>query len=361
MRHALQRNFGAIALACIAIVLTLAAPAVADTEPNDVISQAEGPVGGGAPISGTLSTIDDADYYVFYVEGQHRLHVTFTNLSLDGDWCMNARVKDSNGEDMAQDETTGAGVNRYFVAVWATPLLCSSAAHAYSVQLDPAAALVSGPAMDTTLVSTAEPNDRPDQAQGPLAGGVNYVGAAATSDDVDWFSFYVGTGTHRLDVSVTKPLPDCDGDVEASLYGGDLSTSLRSAKGGAGSFGHLIELAGPARYYLKLTSAYGSCVNASWQFRIDPAGALSSTPPPPPSLTAPPTPLRTTPKTMSPWRSAECVSARISRTRWTGKVAATKRRLRRSHRMRTKRALRKKLAAEQRTLRRVRNRVVIFC
>src|SRR4051794_8810004 len=106
-----------VAMLALALSLALAAPALADTEANDVISQAEGPVGGGTPITGTIGTPDDVDYYVFYAASQQQLHVTVDDLTSPDSGCLEHSLYDTEGSPLPDDYTTASGTNRYFIAL----------------------------------------------------------------------------------------------------------------------------------------------------------------------------------------------------------------------------------------------------
>lgn len=284
-----------VALLVVCLLLAGAAVASADVEPNDVISQAEGPIAGGVPINGTIDTPDDTDYYYFYVQGQQQIHVRSTGLSGGFNCSPPPDLEDASGSSLPLDYTTPSGLNLFFLRVGdnspgSQDELCDPGP--YTLEVDPGSAVVQGPALDHSFVQTGEPNESAAQAEGPLAGGVNYRGSIDTANDQDWFYFNVAPGTHQLDVTVTNPeRQDCTSGVTLAdaldQYG-----DAYSASGNWDTFGQVaVTLTGPAVYHLNAGMASSSCFGA-WQFRIDPPGAVTPTletapPPAPPAHPAP--------------------------------------------------------------------------
>lgn len=272
------------ALACAAVGGS-ATQAFADVEPNNIISQAEGPIAGGVPIDGNLATINDIDYYVFYAASQQQIHLTSSILSGQSSYCLDVTLLGTDGYVLSSNYTTPIGVNRYFIRVESD----SCAAVNYRFQVDPPAAVTTGPALDHTVTETAEPNETPGQASGPLAANVNYTGVHETTNDEDWFYFLVPPGTHQLDVATTGTgsYSDC---TEVALYGAGGTSSIASARGSTSTFGHIKQtVTGPSRYHLLAGPEGGSssCVGGRWQFRIETPDAVTAsnpvtTPPPPP-------------------------------------------------------------------------------
>lgn len=289
----MARSILVAALSCAAVGGS-ATPAFADVEPNNVISQAEGPVAGGGPIEGTLSTPDDGDYYVFYAASQQQIHLTSTDLTNDpDDDCLSASFEDTDGASIASSYTTPIGTNRFFVHVSHYQRYGCTNPMSYRFEIGPGAAVVDGPPLDRTLSSTGEPNETPGQAIGPLAANVNYVGSHDTDNDQDWFYFYVPRGTHQLDISVTSPSSAaCDGEV--TLFGtASDQTSLAQASADPFRFRHITRtVTGPTQYYLRAgVDGYSNCLGARWQFRIETPDAVTAS-----NATTTPTP-RPTPGT----------------------------------------------------------------
>jgi hypothetical protein len=134
----------------------------------------------------------------------------------------------------------------------------------------------------TPAAAQYEPNDHIGQATGPLLGGTAYGGAIETSNDEDWFYFYTA-GQAQLDIAATSFGP---GGIDAILYdanGEHLDEKVATENATA----HIYYSApGPGRYYV-LIADY-DFLRPSYQLRIDPADALTSTPPAPPTPPAAP-------------------------------------------------------------------------
>jgi hypothetical protein len=305
-----------VALLVACILLVCSAASFADVEPNDVISQAEGPLAGGVPISGTLGSANDVDYYYFYVQGQQQIHLDAVGGS---DLCK-FWLEDTDGGRLPYDYTTPPGLNRYFVHVQDDCFESASASYAF--QIDPGSAVVTGPALDRSFVTTGEPNESSQQAAGPLAGGVNYRGSIDTANDQDWFFFYVAPGAHQVDISVTDPLDEGDCEAQVELGDGPYYDEASSASGGWADFGHVrTTLTGPATYHLSASTGGFDCGFGSWQFRIDPADALT------PTLWTPPV-VAPSPK---PAVSAVCRRARGRVVAWSRRVRTLTDQLRHAH------------------------------
>lgn len=326
------------ALLAVCLLLAGAAVASADVEPNDVISQAEGPIAGGVAVTGTFGAPDDFDYYVFYVQGQQQIHLQQTMP----DGCI-ATLLDTDGGTLPDDFTTPTGTNRYFVVVGRRYDFNDCTGASYSFRIDPASAVVAGPAIDRSFVQTGEPNESPAQAIGPLAGGVNYRGSIDTNNDQDWFSFFVAPGVHQVDISVTDPLNEGNCSAWVALGSSPDFYGPLSASGDWATYGHVrTTLSGPASYQL---SASTSCTFGSWQFRIDPPDALTptlETPPPPPAPAPPPKP--------KPHVSHACKVARSRVHAWSRRVHTLTVQLHHAHGAHSRHVLRVYLKAARRHL-----------
>lgn len=310
-------------LSIIALVSTgagwaSAAPAIADVEPNNVISQAEGPVAGGAPVTGTLSTPDDVDYYVFYGASQQQIHLTSDDLTNDpGASCLSAGLEDTNGRGLASNYTTPPGTNRFFVHIeYRNGFGCKNP-ESYRFEIDPGSGVTTGAPLDRVLTQTGEPNETPGQASGPLRANVNYVGAHETTNDEDWFYFFVPAGTHQLDLSTTAPARNsysCDATV--ALFGSPSSSgSIGSATADWATFSHVTQtLTGPSRHYIRAGVEDTDCLGARWQFRIETPGAVTAANPIPPPPPAPP-------PVVTPIRYATAVTLRRRKARYSGRVS----------------------------------------
>jgi hypothetical protein len=198
---------GALTALIVATVLScgLVTVASADTEPNNGIAEAEGPMSGGVPYSGSIADANDVDTYVFYVSGEVPLdvHVASTSNS-----CLraalgnadNARLESAGVENQSADltYTTAAGVNRFYLEFAS----CFEDSGPYSFSISPAAAIVGGP---PTLAQNAIPglHEYAAQAFGPLTANVAYTDALLTSNDQNWLTFFTPLGQETVDVEAT--------------------------------------------------------------------------------------------------------------------------------------------------------------
>jgi hypothetical protein len=318
------RTAAAVVTALSALGLASATPALADVEPNNVISQAEGPVGGGVPVLGTISTPDDADYYVIYAASQQQIHLTSTDLTNNSTNCLLVSLEDTNGRGVESDFTTPLGTNRYFVHVDYYDGSGCTVPLSYRFEVDPGGAVVGGPPLDHALSQTGEPNETAGQAIGPLAGDVNYIGAHETTNDEDWFYFYVPPGTHQFDLSTTQPSEGSSScESEVTLYGSP-TTSIQYATAGWALFAHINQtLTGPSQYFVRAGVEDDDCLGYRWQFRIETPAAVTSTlmtppPPPPPPVAAPRRPRYSTGMTLR--RRGARYSGRLSSGRTGCKI-----------------------------------------
>jgi hypothetical protein len=300
-----------IALAVAASALALPASAAADAEPNNALWQAEGPIGGGADVLGTLTTADDADWYLFYAHPQQQLHLTSsTDRSHDyeDDDCVELRGPD--GEPLTDDYTTPPGsARRYFVRVGHH---CEGTS--YRFRIDPVGAVTSGPVMPG-LQRAGEPNELVDQASGPLVGGTTYTGTIETANDVEWFYFYTAAGTHQLDISSTG-MSGCS--VELRLGADEISPSQDYVS-------HITRTVyGAERHLLSVNEDTDSCVGSDWQFRIDPPEAVTSSPA---GSQLPPPQVGNAPAVVS----TECLNAKRAVRKYKRQVTKAVRKLRRAH------------------------------
>ncbi|MGN6190497.1 MAG: hypothetical protein ACTHOE_16525 [Conexibacter sp.] len=336
----------------VLFVLGAVAPsALADVEPNDGITQAEGPLAGATVYRGTLQTANDVDWYSFYVAGQTQLDIAVTIPADSSCGGYDVDFLDADGRsvsDVSPDVngtshilyTTPPGTSHYFLVFDA----CSG--YKYQFRLDPGSAIVSGPGVIAPS-ATGEPNEFPDQAFGPLAGGTPYAGSIDTQNDEDWFYFFTG-GASALDISLTGTSDVCTPD--AALYAADQpSDSLASATVDTNQTSHMTYTAtGPEKFLIKVDDY---CTGGTYQLRVDPATAIVSALPtiaPPPIVT----PQR--PK-------GSCTRARRAVRHWGAAIRRTKSTLRLARLRTVRKALKRKLAAERRTLRRARDRVTIYC
>jgi hypothetical protein len=285
VRRSFWRRLLVVAVCALA---TLAVPALAaaDTEPNDGITEAEGPLAGGVTYTGAVANSTDVDTYVFYVNGQQQIDIKVTDLN--GGECLSARFGDTNNHQLAEKSylregqsqefkyTTPPGVNRYYLSFGSG---CSGEVK-YSFSIEPASTIVAGP---STLIPTptTEPNDNAEQALGPLLGGVAYTGEIQTQNDQDWFKFYTAPGSQQFDVAMTR-VSGCELSFELQS---PVKGETRSTYPPSGEWSHFTETSATAGiYYLKVA---GGCVGSRYEFVVEPPGALTTLAPPPPPPPAP--------------------------------------------------------------------------
>jgi hypothetical protein len=270
---------------------TLAVPALAsaDVEPNNGITEAEGPVAGGVTENGTVANSTDLDTYFFYVNGQQQIDIRVTDTG--GNGCLEARFGGTDNEDIssygwieegkAHDFTysTPPGVNRFYLELRTE---CSGESH-YAFAITPAAGIVGG-APTPNPVPTPEPNENAEQATGPLAGGVTYAGEIQTENDEDWFKFYTAPGVQQFDIAYTA-INGCAPDVE---YKGPGTEEYEYGEMETDEWRHINETSPTAGvYYFRV---YSGCVGSRYEFNVQPAGALTLTPPAPPAPAPAPAP-----------------------------------------------------------------------
>jgi hypothetical protein len=284
---------GKLLVVAMCVFAALAAPtlAIADTEPNNGITEAEGPLAGGVTYTGAVANSTDLDTYVFYVNGQQQLDIKVADTSGASE-CLNARFGDTNNHSLASrggmregqsqefKYTTPPGVNRYYLELSGG---CSGETK-YSFTIEPAAAIVGG-AATIPPTPTGEPNENAEQAFGPLLGGVPYTGELQTQNDEDWFKFYTAPGIHQFDVAVTR-LSGCEADV---LLQSPVKNENKGLDAVTDEWRHFTETSQTAGvYYLEVSEG---CVGTSYEFVIEPPEALTTlAPPPPPPPPAAPAP-----------------------------------------------------------------------
>ncbi len=268
----------------IVILFTLAllpvAPAFAEPEPDNWIWQATGPVMSGT-VTGTLSSSNDVDWYMFYVASQTQMSITIPTTPCGSD--LDAYFKSASGTQIRWIEasstrpvtwtyTTPVGTTQFFLAV-------DGPCNAYRVDISPAASLIAGPPLVQGSTATGEPNESPDQALGPLLPDAIYTGVRETSNDADYFYFYANAA---FAITAT-PGTDCSGDVQLLDSNRD-SITWRETDPNVYSTITYTPTAW-SLFYLYLDS---DCVQGSYRFSISPTAAIQSGPQPPPPPPPPP-------------------------------------------------------------------------
>jgi hypothetical protein len=206
------------------VALSNCALAWGDTEPNNNIGQAEGPIG-AAPVSGTLNTDKDSDWYWTALSGQKQISITvsldnagecnanvgFELISEEGDAIGSAGtvLREERGEypEVSYSSepgsftyTTPPGPARtYYVAVAGGTETgnCN-----YSFSIGPSSAF-SPPPAKPPVQPVSEPNDTRGRAFGPLRGNILYSGEIEAASDVDLL-YLVAKPEQHADAYVTS-------------------------------------------------------------------------------------------------------------------------------------------------------------
>lgn len=255
-------------------------PAFAEPEPDNWIWQATGPVTNGV-VTGSVSSSNDVDWYMFYVASQTQLKIT-TATSPCGDY-LDVYFTDATGGTIRSTEasttvpvsmtyTTPVGTTQYFLAI-------DGPCNAYRIDITPTTNLIAGPALTQATTPTGEPNESADQAVGPLQGDVIYTGVTETSNDQDWFSFYANAA---FAITAT-PGTGCDGDV--ALYGSKRETI---DYGSTYVNRYTTITYTPTEWSLFYLDLDSDCVGGSYRFSISPASSVQAGPAPAPQ---PPSPM----------------------------------------------------------------------
>jgi hypothetical protein len=309
-----------VALALMIALLGMigaATPALADVEPNDGITQAEGPLAGGITYTGTVDNSDDPydlDTYVFYAKPYQAIdiQVNVTQYNGNGSTCLGFDVAGADndlsavGDELASGFLNGSATDQgdfncydgaqsddlkfptsgttspYYLEFRCVPGEFDSSSVCqtpigYSFEIAPTSAVVPGPA---TLPprQTGEPNENQGQAIGPLAGNVAYSGEIQTINDQDWFKFTTSPGTHQVDLAVAQPVGSatCTPSVELMNSHG---TPLAGATVFQDEWYHFpVTAHGRQTYYIQLDDEQ-SCYPSNYELVLEPAAALTTTGP----------------------------------------------------------------------------------
>ena len=326
--------------ACVALAVAALAPAMAaaDVEPNNSVFDPEGPIVSGQDYSGTLSSGNQDDWYVFYTDAVQQLHLTLPPPP--GHPCLTVTLTDANGRPIAPDYTSRAGTTRFFVHVTYTPPFnpgCPSE-QSYSFRVDSTGTLVPGPGK-LPVKGTREPNETLEEAGGPLVPGTWYFSRLETVNDHDWLHFYARPGAQVDIETVTFGGESCAAHqlLLTDARGDELNTNARQA----GVIEHLTASVGRSGAKL-LVHSFGPtlarCVGASAVVKVGPDDAIMT----------------------KAQVKATCAKARGDVRRWARRVAADKRAIARADGA-PSRGQRRKLASERRKLKRARRLVAVYC
>ncbi len=270
----------AMAVAAALLVLPVG-PAQAESEPDNWIWQAAGPVTSSS-ISGTIASTNDVDFYLLRIASQTQLTLTVLPDGCNGSFDVSLRDADgdyigSTGSSDSQSQTikytTQAGTGDYYVRVGGNCLT-----KPYSIQISPSTSLLGGPGVPTSTTPTGEPNETAQQATGPLSGDIVYTGSLDTSNDEDWFAFWANAAftvtTTATGGNCSTSLTVFDSDVD---YVGGTSASENLIR----HFSHT-----PDGWHMFYLRAEANCVGAGYRFSLSPASAIPLVGPPAPTAPA---------------------------------------------------------------------------
>lgn len=145
-----------------------------------------------------------------------------------------------------------------------------------------------------------ESNDSRADAYGPLEGGAEYAATFETDNDSDWFFFYVASDASQIDISATgSDGSNCDASVSLLDADGKLIEFFYLPVEDETNHLHVTLDAG--QYYLNTDNyANGLCTGDEYTLRLDPAGAITTMPPPPDEPAIDPIPPGVNPPTIIP-------------------------------------------------------------
>jgi hypothetical protein len=300
------------------------------------ITQASGPLSNGISYSGVFDTPNDADWYVFHVNGPKQIDASVTKVGAGCSTSIGAALLDGDGHDVPGEFSTPTTVysnqtehmtyttpaaGRYYVVV-----SNDCAGDPYQLRVGPGDAITTTPtgaAPTEQAAATPEPNDSIAQASGPIVGATAYAGALDTVNDRDYFKLLV-PGGRQIDVAITKVGDGCGSRFDAALFTGDEEDASTNGVS-SNSTTHLT--ANPTTnttYYLRMT---GSCAGNPYQFRVDPGDAVVQTFTPP--ALPPPTPVQD-PSTSAACRSAKARAKTAARNLRSAKAKVKQARTRRA-------------------------------
>ena len=301
-----RRRLGAglLALAFLAGVPASAA-AVTETEPNNNPVFANGPLGADGKLEGSVASSDLRDYTLvnFPPFTQVGLKLGAIEDTEANTGCVRATIRPLLGgttsvmtlQNRTSDEeysetayTTGPAGLRGILDV--RPCFTSGYGATYSIEITPPTALVATPAQSPSILFNPEPNEIRTQAAGPLAPGWIYQGFMDTTNDQDWFQFWVPVGPHQISLQAME----FGGDANVTWYAAESTTPIASTRSNDLLWGNSdVTINGPVVVFGRVTGTFGS----PYALRVEPADPLGVTtdinvlfPPPPPPPPAPPIP-----------------------------------------------------------------------
>lgn len=267
-----------VALLLALFVFPSAALAGTETEPNNTILTANGPIG-AETYSGELQGSGDVDIFWMQLGGQQQ--VTFNVSTVETSECRNgpelaivnnwsqalASLRPEGTIERQYRFSTPPGGGRYYVHVSTE----SGVGCKYSLSAGPSSAFVAPPPA-LPVVQVPEPNEFPAQAYGPIKAGVLYSGKIETSNDLDYL-FFDGRANKR--VTIIPTVYGCEGGhIDTGIYKGADTGALHFIFSGGeyeGSGIHTVSI-GPRDldWYLRVEGDEG----CSWQLEVSPPQAL---------------------------------------------------------------------------------------
>jgi hypothetical protein len=321
--------------------------AQAETEPNDEIMQAEGPMG-AQTYTGEIQTEQDEDWYWFQLGGQQQITLQLKDLSSPGcESITHFSFRDQMGYEIEQFSPWGSGEAEYhyttsltggiyYVVAYGGP---GAAGCSYSFSINPSSAYAT-PAPALPVVGVPEPNEFKSQAYGPLMAGTEYSGALTTDNDVDQMYFYL-RGHHTVEAEVTQGSCGLEYgggmQIEITPNGEEAYDEYTEGTNTRKSFGITNE-GGPKIFYMQLTGS-----ECRWRVSLSPAESLLAALP--------------TPKT----KKLSCRAAMRTLKRRRIHLHRAERTLRFTHNKHARGRLHHKIEARKRAVRAARHRVKVAC
>ncbi len=268
---------GALLLA-ISMLLPAAAMAATETEPNNGIHQANGPLVADVNYDGTLSGSGEDDWYILYVSGQGLLDVSILNIDDSSNCSPDLRLLDTDGKQLNHVEPSETntedipyntpGAATYYLSVSES---CPGDKYRLKATGPLTTGPTPGPAEPTTNGHTSV-----ETALGPLLGDTLYGGSIDASDEEDWFFFYV-SGPGAFDVAITNINDSSNCHPDLRLYDA-AGKQLNHVEPAENQIEHISYTSSAAEKFVLQVSE--SCPVDQYQFVITPGSLLTSVPPP---------------------------------------------------------------------------------
>jgi hypothetical protein len=235
-----------------------------DTEPNDSMLQASGPLVPGEEYRGYISAKDDIDFSYLEIDTPQIIRLSLTDLPADVDYDLylvtgeeDILADSSNsGQQDEHIEYTTSSVGVFYVLV--LPFQNFSASEPYVLSLE------LSPAPTPTGEDTYEPNDTPEQAAGPLVLGQEIQSYIWDEGDVDVYALQMDqAGT--IQVSLTNITAVADYDLFLSNGVGEtLASSTRAIDRET-----IVQSLQPGTYYVTVKPFAGFSWEEPYTLRVD--------------------------------------------------------------------------------------------